>query len=163
MNKQDKVGRKRLFVRLTHWLNLICGLLMLADAIYRFVNFGTAAYSQGDPFFYLMTFYLCGFAALFFAAELRFTSVLVYCEFLRSRPGKGLYLVLLGLLLFDESRAMDLVTAIVLVLAGLFNILVSCMRDDPKPSKKRERRQREQMESQQEEYGAEDNGEVPLD
>ena len=49
-----------------------------------------------------MTFYLLGFAALLFSAEVNYKKVLVYLEFLASRTGKGLYLVLIGLLIFDD-------------------------------------------------------------
>ena len=47
---------------------------------------------------------------------------------------------------------MDIVTTIGLVLVGCFNLIVSCMRDDPK-SKKQERRRKE-MEAETE-YGHE--------
>ena len=74
---------------------------MVIDAVVRFCHFATPSYSDDDPFFYLMTFYLLAFAVLLVLAEFGVMAVLVYCEFLRSRPGKALYLILLGLLLFN--------------------------------------------------------------
>jgi hypothetical protein len=49
-----------------------------------------------------MTFYLIGFAVLLVLAEIRFRRVLVYLEFLKGRLGKGFYVMLIGLLIFDE-------------------------------------------------------------
>jgi hypothetical protein len=39
-----------------------------------------------------------------------------------------MYVLLIGVLLFDESRKEDVIIAIFLVLVGLFNIIISCMR-----------------------------------
>ncbi len=103
---------------------------MIVDAILRIVNFWSGTF-KGDVFFYIMTFYLFGFAALLFASEWRAPNVLLYVEFLRGRLGKGFYLFLVGLLIFDDKRKVDMLIGILLVLSGLFNVIVSCMRRDP--------------------------------
>jgi hypothetical protein len=56
--------------------------------------------------------------------------VIVYVEFLKSRLGKGLYIILVGLLLYDSTRTGDMAISIIIVLVGIFNIIVSCMRDE---------------------------------
>ena len=111
-------------------MNFIAGLFMIIDAILRIVNFCTGTF-KGDVFFYIMTFYLFGFAALLFASEWRSPSVLLYAEFMRGRLGKGFYLFLVGLLIFDDTRKVDMLIGILLVLSGLFNVIVSFMRRDP--------------------------------
>jgi len=111
-------------------MNFIAGLFMIVDAILRIVNFWSGTF-KGDIFFYIMTFYLFGFAALLFASEWRSPHVLLYAEFLRGRLGKGFYLFLVGLLIFDDTRKVDMLIGIMLVLSGLFNVIVSFMRRDP--------------------------------
>jgi hypothetical protein len=111
-------------------MNFIAGLFMIVDAILRIVNFWSGTF-KGDVFFYIMTFYLFGFAALLFASEWRAPHVLLYAEFLRGRLGKGFYLFLVGLLIFDDTRKVDMLIGILLVLSGIFNVIVSFMRRDP--------------------------------
>lgn len=114
-------------------MNYICAVLMIADAVLRTLTFFDVVYvdtSTGDIFFYILTFYLLTFSGLLLSAELRWPRVLVYFEFLKSRLGKGFYLVLVGLLVFDERRKISLSLGIALVLVGFFNIIVSCMRRD---------------------------------
>jgi hypothetical protein len=128
------MAAKLIFVRISIILNYICALALLVSVVLRFIDFGTSK----DPFFYLLTFYLIAFSALLVIAELRLRSVIVYVEFLKSRPGKGMYVLLVGVLLFDESRPADIIIAILLVLVGLFNIIVSCMRGDKASAKHNE-------------------------
>ena len=116
---------KRFMIKVVKVLNLLCALLMLVDIVFRFTAFKT----QSDPFFFLLTFYMFGFAALLIVAELNIKRILVYVEFLNGRIGKGIYILFVGLLVFDESRKVDMAVSIVIVLVGFFNILVGCMRD----------------------------------
>jgi FtsH-binding integral membrane protein len=92
---------KRLMVKIVKVLNYISALLMLVAAILRCIAFKT---STDDPFFFLLTFYLFGFAVLLVIAEIKVKRVIVYVEILNSRIGKGMYVLFVGLLLFDEQR-----------------------------------------------------------
>ena len=56
--------------------------------------------------------------------------MLIYLQFLKGRLGKGFYVMLVGLILFDETRKVDMVMGISLVLVGLFNLIVGCMREN---------------------------------
>lgn len=116
---------KSIVLKIARLLNYICALGMLVDACIRFSRFGEAS----DPFFYLLTFYLIGFAALLIIAELRLKKILVYVEFLKGRMGKGIYIIIVGLLIFDETRTYDMAISIILVIVGILNIIVSCMRE----------------------------------
>ena len=120
---------KSLLIKVVRIINFISAGLMILDSILRFVDFATVV----DPFFYLLTIYLLGFSALLIIAELRIKRILVYVEFLKSRIGKGIYIALVGLLIFDESRKGDMAISIALVLIGVFNIIVSCIRDKKGP------------------------------
>lgn len=92
-----------------------------------------------DLTYYLMILYLVGFSALLGTAEYRWPSTLIYLEFLRSRLGKGLFLVLIGLLVFDDRSRYDVMIGIAMVLVGVFNVIVSCMRRDVDQSQWEER------------------------
>lgn len=100
-------------------------LLMLIDVVIRFSYFRT----ESDPFFFILTFYLIGFAALLIASELGLSSVLVYVEFLNGRAGKGFYILFVGLLVFDISRISDMAISLILIIAGIFSVVTSCLRD----------------------------------
>ncbi|CDW89795.1 UNKNOWN [Stylonychia lemnae] len=123
---KSQMADKSIFVRIVRLFNLLSAALMIIDAINRFFDFQR----QSDPFFFLLTFYLFGFAALLVMAEIRYKRVIAYVEFLKSRIGKGLYVILVGLLIFDENRKFDMFVGITLFLNGVFNIIVSCMRDE---------------------------------
>jgi hypothetical protein len=98
---------------------------MLVSVILRCIDFTTTT----DPFFFLLTFYLFGFLILLILAEIKIRRVIVYVEVLNTRLGKGFYILFVGLLLFDEKRKIDMLLAIFVVLIGIFNVLVACMRD----------------------------------
>ena len=129
--KYYKKGRKRLFIRICRLMNFIAAIFMIVNAVLRVVNLCSGTYKGGDLFFYVMTLYLLGFSVLLVAAEWRSPKVLLYAEFLQGRLGKGLYLFLIGLLVFDDQRKADMLIGISFVLIGLFNVLVSFMRRDP--------------------------------
>ena len=128
--KYYKKGRKRLFIRICRLMNFIAAVFMIVNAVLRVINLSTGTF-KADVFFYIMTFYLLGFSCLLVAAEWRSPKVLLYAEFLRGRLGKGLYLFLIGLLVFDDTRKPDMLIGISFVLIGLFNVIVSFMRRDP--------------------------------
>jgi hypothetical protein len=116
---------KAIFVRIVRLMNFICAGAMVVDAVSRLFEFQ----NQSDPFFFLLTFYLFGFATLLVMAEIRYKKVLVYLEFLKGRLGKGFYVIFVGLLTFDDKRKFDMLIGIGLTLVGIFNLIVSCMRD----------------------------------
>lgn len=120
------MGDKSIFVRVVRLLNFICAFLMLVDAFARFFDFD----EEDDGFFYVLTFYLFGFAGLLILAEIRQEHVIMYLEFLKGRIGKGMYVILVGLLVFDDDRTIDTVLGIIITLVGIFNIIVGCMRDE---------------------------------
>lgn len=115
---------KNLMVRIARILNFLSALAIIGSAVWRVLDFQ----KQSDPFFFLLTFYLVGFAALLVMAEMKYNKVIVYLEFLKGRIGKGIYIILLGLLIFDENRKPDMFLGIALAAVGIFNIVVSCLK-----------------------------------
>ena len=89
---------KLVLVRVVKLLNIFAALMMIADAVLRILDFK----DNSDPFFFLLTFYLFGFSLLLVLAELRIKKVIVFVEFLKSRLGKGIYTILVGVLIFNE-------------------------------------------------------------
>lgn len=118
------VSDKGMFVKLARLLNFGAAGLMLLDAILRWVDFKNVK----ELFFLILSLYLVGFAILLVVAELRVRKVLVYIEFLKSRIGIGIYISLIGLLVFDESRNYDIGISVVLVVIGIFNLIIGIMR-----------------------------------
>ena len=124
---------KRTQVRIAMISNFICAFLMVVDALIRCFEFPT----KTDPFFYVLTFYLLGFAALLVISELKVKKIMDYIQFLKTRIGKGIYLIFIGLLVMDPSRIYEIVISMIFFFIGSFNIVVSatkCERKDgPKP------------------------------
>lgn len=116
---------KSIFVRIVRLMNFACAGLMCYDGVLRLLDLKT----HTDPFYFLFSVYLFGFALLLILAEIRYRKVLLYIEFLKHRVGKGIYVMLIGLLLFDEDRKTDMISAIAMVLVGFFNLIVGCMRE----------------------------------
>lgn len=126
-----KMGKKRLLVKIARVLNYFSCLLMLGDAGYRIYDVFDPKVDE-EPLFYILTCYLFGFAALLTTAEFRQRSVIMHFELLGGRGGKGIFVILVGLLIFDDERKLDIALANVLILIGIYNIVVACMRQDVK-------------------------------
>ena len=107
-------------------MKILSVLLMLAGVIFRIVALDKA---PNDPIYYMMTCYLAGFAILLAMVELNVKRLLVYFEFLKNRFGKGVYIFLIGLLLYDDRNRYESIISAILVLIGLFNLLVFFIRD----------------------------------
>ena len=116
---------KSIFVRIVRLMNCGCAGIMCYDGVMRMFDLK----DNTDPFFFLLSIYLFGFATLLVLAEIRYKKVLAYIEFLKYRMGKGVYVMLVGLLLFDENRKTDMFSAITIVLVGFFNLIVGCLRE----------------------------------
>ena len=114
----------QLLIKIAKVMNYLTALVMIADVICRFFNFAKSK----DPFFFLLTFYLIGFAVLLVIAEAGIRKVLVYVEILSGRKGKGFYLLFVGLLVFDTTYTSDTVCGLIIFLVGVYNILVGFMR-----------------------------------
>ena len=128
MGAEFAKGRKRLFVRIARLMNYVCILIMVANAVYKILSlFGLTESISGSIF---LAIYLIGSSLLLFKAELRDAILLQYFEFLRGRAGKGVFYILIGVLTFDDRDKFDMATGITMVLVGLFNLIVSFMRDD---------------------------------
>lgn len=118
---------KTIFVRIVRLMNFICAIAMIFVAILRLFM---SSSSSSSAFQYLMTFYLIGFSLLLIMAEIRYKKMLVYLEFLKGRLGKGFYVLLVGLLVFDNSNNADMALGVGLTLVGIFNLIVGCMREN---------------------------------
>jgi hypothetical protein len=139
-----KQGRKRLFIKIARLLNYFSVLVLSINTVYRMLTtFGilTTTASKGGITYLLKSLFQASFAVLLILVELRKRWLLIYIEFLRGRFGKGLILVMIGVLVFDEIRSNDMATGILIVLCGLFNIIVSCMRSDIDTIRRKHRRE----------------------
>ena len=88
-------------VKICKVLNYLAAMLMLVSVIFRFFEFKLLHH---EPFFFLFTFYLMFFSAVLIIAELKMRGLLMYVEFINGRIGKGMFILFVGLLMFDEQR-----------------------------------------------------------
>lgn len=100
---------------------------MFITASIRYMNYDSKAIFM-DGFYLAFTFYLYIFGLLLGTAEYEYIKVLKYIEFLVSNTGKGTFLIFIGILLFDDTRAVDLWASMIISVIGIFNIIVSCMK-----------------------------------
>ena len=100
---------------------------LCAAAIVRFTYFGDKDLAPSDPFFYMFTFYLFPFAGLLLVAELRWQRLLKYFSFLGYFYGKGMFILFIGLLLFDVEYPVDAAISGFAFLVGIFNMLMTCL------------------------------------
>lgn len=108
-------------------LNYTCAVMMFITASIRYKNYDSKAIFM-DGFYLVFTFYLYIFGILLSTAEYEYIKVLKYIEFLVTNTGKGSFLIFIGILLFDDTRAVDLWGSMIISLVGIFNIIVSCMK-----------------------------------
>ena len=124
---------------------VVLGLILTSFST-RILEFG----KQKDPFFYIMTFYLLLFSLFILAAELGIKKVLLYLQFLKGYIGRGVFIILVGLILYNDDRKLDMVVAVFLTVAGAFNIVIGCQRDDPaKKEEEEESGDEEEIEQEQ--------------
>jgi len=107
---------------------------MFLTAIIRYSEYNAKIIFM-DGFYLAFTFYLFIFGILLAAAEYEVVHILKYIEFLISQSGKGFFLIFIGVLLFDNRRAVDLWASLTLTLVGLFNLMATCFPEyTDKPS-----------------------------
>ena len=125
-----KMPEKTFFSKMIKGFNYICSVAMFTTAIYRFVTYDAAKIKM-DGFYLAFTVYLLVFGILLTAAEYQYIKILQYIEFLASQRGRGFFLLWIGILLFEPKKDVDLWASLTLTLVGLFNIILSCMKDKP--------------------------------
>ena len=128
MKKESAPANTGCLCRMLQIINVLCILGLLANAVVRFTLFGAGEDAPKDPFFYLMTIYLIPFCFLLISAELKWTRVLKYVQFLGYQHGKGLFFIFIALLVFDTERALDVVVSLVVTFVGIFNMITACIR-----------------------------------
>ena len=106
------------------YLNYGCAIGMSTAAILRLTLYDSAAIFM-DGFYLAFTVYLLLFAGLLAASEFEVQVIIRYVAFLLSSTGKGLFLLFVGLLLFDQKRTPDLVVSLITSLVGIVNIAAS--------------------------------------
>ena len=110
------------------YFNYICAAAMLTAATSRLLEYdGTKVYMDG--FYLIFTMYLLFFGIMLLSAEYEIMIIMKYIEFLLSETGKGLFLLFVGLLLFDERRPIDFFASIVISIIGVFNLAAACSRN----------------------------------
>ena len=104
--------------------------MMICTATLRYIEYDKDNILM-DGFYLAFTFYLYIFSLLLGTAEYKYIHVLKYIEVLITNVGKGLFLLFIGILLFDDSRSIDLTASIVLSFIGIFNIIIGCVKQTP--------------------------------
>ena len=110
-------------------LNYIASAIMIFTSIWRLAQMNILTFFV-DCFYTGFSVYLTLFGILLAAAEYQFVNILKYIEFLITYSGKGMFLIFVGVLLFDNQKQVDLIASLSLSMIGLFNIIVSCVSDN---------------------------------
>lgn len=118
-------------------LNYLSAVMMVGIACYRIWTFQSKdGYSQ---FYLTISVYLFLFALAVAMAETEAIVMQKYFEFLISDTGKGFFICLIGLLIFDKKNQFDLVMSATIATIGLFNMILGCCttkvqrKKDPEP------------------------------
>lgn len=126
---QEQMPEKSTLSKILKALNYISGVTMFIAATLRFIDYDAKVIFM-DGFYLAFTFYLYLFGLLIGAAEYQFVQIMKYVEFLISPGGKGMFLLFVGILLFDDRRLIDLWASLSISLIGMFNLIDSCMTED---------------------------------
>lgn len=102
---------------------------MFVTALVRYSEYDAKVILM-DGFYLAFTFYLFIFGIILAAAEYEVIHILKYIEFLITQTGKGVFLIFIGVLLFDNRRVVDLWASLSLTLVGIFNLFLRCFKDN---------------------------------
>ena len=97
---------------------------MITSGVIRFITYDAKIIAL-DGFYLVFAAYLVLFGSIFGACEYETDSVKRYIEFLMSEFGKGIFLIFVGLLVFDTRRTVDLVSSLFITVVGVFNLAAS--------------------------------------
>jgi hypothetical protein len=135
---QAQMPEKSTLQKVSKIFNYVGALSMIITAVLRFVNYNATNFFV-DGFYSVFTCYLIIFGVLLAAAEYQYAKIVKYFEFLISLRCRGYFMIFIGVLLFDNTKQVDLAASISLSLFGAFNIMVSCISDKKESSKKKKR------------------------
>ena len=107
---------------------------MIVTAILRYKDYDPKKLYM-DSLYLTFTGYLLIFSYVFCMAECEYEPILKSLGFLKSYTGKGLFLMTIGIFLFDFRRIYDVISGIVLVVLGFFDIVYDCGRNNDEKKK----------------------------
>lgn len=117
----------RCFQKALKFFNCLCAAVMLTAATTRLMEYDDKKVYM-DGFYLVFTMYLLFFGVVLVSAEYEILIIMHYIEFLLSETGKGLFLIFVGVLLFDERRSVDFAASIIISIIGIFNLAAACSR-----------------------------------
>ena len=108
-------------------LNFACAVGMIVAAVLRLIRYEGRGFHV-DGFYFAFSMYLILFAVILAAAELELRLIAKYVEFLVSPLGKGVFLLFIGILMFDQSKDIDSIASIAISLIGLSNLVAALVK-----------------------------------
>ena len=103
-------------------------LLLLGSVIFRCARFGSE--EAKDPFHYIYTVYLLLFMFMLFIADIKLARILYFFSFLSPWLGKGVFIILIGLMLFDWNHIFEFITCLICIIVGVIYIIYGFRFDD---------------------------------
>ena len=100
---------------------------MIVASVLRLIRYEGRGFHV-DGFYFAFSMYLILFAVILAAAELELRLIAKYVEFLVSPLGKGVFLLFIGILMFDQSKDVDSIASIVISLVGLSNLIAALVK-----------------------------------
>ena len=113
-------------------LNYSCCLALLLIGTARLKDFKKSIVFM-DGFSSIFTMYIFVFSGLLFSAEYEVMVILKYLAFLASSWGKGLYLIAIGALIYDQINMAEYVASFYLISVGIANIIATCFSNKQDP------------------------------
>lgn len=99
-------------------------MTMIATATLRFVFYDAGKFE--DSFYSIFSIYLIFFGIMLYGAEYKWIWIMKYFEFLASDLGKSMFILFIGVLLFDQNKFFDLVASIALTIMAFLNCIYIC-------------------------------------
>lgn len=122
---KNKMPSQNSFNKMQKHINYLGAIVMIASSITRFVKYNAISFVI-DSFYSAFSVYLILFGILLFAAEWKFATMIKYFEFLVTDFGKAVFMLFIGVLLFDNQKKADLWASLTLSLFGLINLILIC-------------------------------------
>ena len=113
----------RLIVQL---LNVLCCFLMISTAGFRLVDSQVNSNDITSAVYYVVTLYLFVFSMIILLSEMDCKFVLKNLEIMTTDICKGLIFMIIGILLFDQRRMLDLMSSLSLCVVGFCNFVMGC-------------------------------------
>lgn len=107
-------------------MNIIGYVLIVGVVAWRLFRVSLGNVGSTQIFFYVvLSIYLVAFAVALFLAEIKVIKVRLYLNFLDSKTGRGLFMILISALIL-ENYAVEIILFCIILVFGSINVIIGC-------------------------------------